>query len=158
MLIKLSEVQSHFPSISPSNVHVITNSLRRRGKPPQWLVPPSRGKKGYKIDIDKFEYWLKTNDRIKTYGMDKLYWLFVALGFSDRDMANFFSAQSRYFKISNSWYGFFATNLFIVGEEQNYRMMLKPTMLTEFVRIGTRYIYDLHKNGKFVIKNEEIFG
>lgn len=157
MVIKLSEIQEFFPSINKRNVHVIIHDYTKKGKVPKWLIK-APNKKGYQIKVKEFEQWLTLDERIKEYGSNKLYWIFLAMGFNDFSLSKFFSEKSKHFKNSTSWYLFFTHNLFARSDAQSRRSLYEPTRSTEFVRIGTRYIYDLLKSGKFEIKNKEIFG
>lgn len=156
MIIAVADIQKRYPNVSSANVHTTVHLFKKRGKTPEWLLPTT-GKKTY-IKVKEFERWLTINERAKQYSTDKLYWLFMALGYTDRALSEFMTRKSKYYTCRTSWYGFFKNELFLVFDKQNYRGLYEPTMTTEFVRIGTRYIYNLHKNGKFVIKNEEIFG
>ena len=157
MVIKLSEIQHYYPKISQSNLRVMVHSLAQKGKRPKWLIG-ERGKKGLMIDITLFERHLSLPVELRSYCTDKLYWIFKSLGMSDNKMANLFKERSKYFKDTNSWYGFFANRMFYRADDKGYVGFYQPTMHSEFLRIGTKYIYLLNKSGKFEVKDKDIFG
>jgi len=157
-IIPLSHIQSYFPNISPENVSVAMHIYRKKGKKePDWLIKVPN-KRGHLVELKGFERWATLDERIKHYATTDLYWLFVAMGFNDYRMSKFFASRSKYYKTVSTWSDFFACRLFMRSDEQGYRVLYEPTRATEFVRIGTKYIYLLKKWGKFEIKDKDVFG
>ena len=157
MVIKVSQVQHYYPDISQRNLRVIVHSLEKRGKRPKWVIG-ERGKKGLMLDTALFDRHLSLHVELKNYCTDKLYWIFRSLGMNDNQMAKLFKERSKYFKDTNSWHGFFAYRMFNRADDNGYVGFYQPTMHSEFLRIGTKYIYLLNKAGKFEVKDREIFG
>lgn len=157
MVIKVSQVQHYYPDISQRNLRAIVHSLEKRGKRPKWVIG-ERGKKGLMLDTALFDRHLSLHVELKNYCTDKLYWIFRSLGMNDNQMAKLFKERSKYFKDTNSWHGFFAYRMFNRADDNGYVGFYQPTMHSEFLRIGTKYIYLLNKAGKFEVKDREIFG
>lgn len=157
MTIPLANVHHYYPGIKPENLHSNLLNHKKKGIVPKWLVPSAKGTKGYRIKVKEFEEWLSINPRILFYGSTKLYWIFKALGHNDNSLSRLLASRSKYFKDSASWNSFFSKTLFVNPSNKDLRAFVHPTMGSEFVRVGTRYIYMLVKSNKFVVKDKGVF-
>lgn len=114
----------------------------KHGKYPSWFVHnPKRGLT--RIDADRYLKLMDTPKHTALYATSKLYWALKATNHSDSDIARLMVDKSKYFKSLSSWHVFITKYLFARMEVNN--MLLEPTMLTEFVKIGTKHLYLLRK-------------
>lgn len=154
---KLTLVQlcSIFDSYTALESARIRNYVKLKGKMPSYAI-----KKNNKLmfDEDKFRDKTTLHDRMSLYATVNLYWIFRALGHTDTSLADLMSNKSTVFKSSTNWRIFIGSRLFELKDESNQTSFLvKPTYLSEFIRIGVKHIALLYRWNQFIIKDKTIF-
>ena len=155
MKTNLVYVGNYFEGLKPSNIYTQVSKLKKLGREPKWLERES-SKIAY-IDINGLEKYMTLDNRAKDYANTSLYWLFIALGYSNFSLSGLMAEKSNYFTSKYSWGYFFSVTLWSYPETVMFNTIDEPSMLSEFIRIGTKHIYLLNKAGKFKVKNEEVF-
>ena len=156
MKTNLVYIGEYSKGLKPSNIYSQVNKLKKLGREPKWLERKS-SKVAY-VDINELEKYMTLDNRAKDYANNNLYWLFMSLGYSNFSLSGLMAKKSKCFKSKHSWNYFFSVTLWSYSETVMFNPIDEPSMLSEFIRIGTRYIYLLNKAGKFEVKNEGIFG
>jgi hypothetical protein len=124
------------------------------GRYPDWLVhSENRGETMINTEI----YLKRLNIPIKAslYATSKLYWMLRATNHTDSQIARLMASKSKYFKSVDSWILFLARDLFMLTSFS--KVIIEPTMLTEFVKHGTKYLYLLKKWNKLDLTKEREF-
>lgn len=122
----------------------------RVGRYPKWYITRGSGAK-IMINVELYMRHYTLAERIHSYSSNKLYWAFRATNHSDYDIAKIMASRSSHFKNITSWQRFFDSDLFVTSNQ----LVVKPTLRTEFVRCGTKYLYLLKKSGKLDLSKEK---
>jgi len=116
---------------------------------PKWFIhSPIRNET--MIDCNLYMRRIELPKIASLYATNKLYWIFVATGHTNSDISRIMVKRSKYFKSVKTWNTFFSSGLF-KGASQ---AIIEPTLLTEFVKVGTKYLYLLRKWDKLDLSKE----
>jgi len=120
---------------------------KERGVHPKWYI-----KNGGKAMINFKEYERQSTvpHRASIYATTKLYWCLQAIGMTDSDICRMLSERSEHFKSVISWQSFVASELF--ASSLTNKISARPSLLFEFVKISTKYLYLLKKSGRVDFK------
>lgn len=122
------------------------------GKYPTWFVH-SKIRGQTMIDTDIYLKRLDLPAKATLYASNKLYWALRATNHSDSDMARLMASKSKHFNSVGAWIMFLSRGLFV--NTAFYQLILEPTMLTEFVKIGTKHLYLLRKWDRLDLSKEK---
>ncbi len=128
---------------------VASNYKRRHGNYPKWYI--HEGKKAY-IDVLEFDKSQTLYERAQLYCNEKLYWIFMSAGYSDSTLSSIMAENSKRYKSTSSWMQFFMYDLFSVKYRRN---VLHGSMLEDFLRIGSRYIFVKKMRNEIVFNKEK---
>ncbi|MDQ1340773.1 MAG: hypothetical protein QG567_1931 [Campylobacterota bacterium] len=121
------------------------------GKYPNWFIHSAeRGKT--RIDSVLYKKKLELPSKIALYSTNKLYYMLRATNHNDSDIARLMASKSKHFKNVNTWTMWLCKDLFI--QTQFSKSITKPTLSTEFVKIGTKHLYLLRKWDKLDLVKE----
>lgn len=121
------------------------------GKYPNWFIHnPERGKT--RIDSVLYKKKLELPSKIALYSTNKLYYMLRATNHNDSDMARLMASKSKHFKNVYTWLMWLSKDLF--AQTQFSKSIVKPTLATEFIRIGTKHLYLLRKWDKLNLEKE----
>lgn len=130
----------------------IFTQKKARGYSPEWHI--KKNNVSY-VNIDSYLMSTSLKTRSWLYATDKLYWIFLATGHSVKDMSEIMAKRSKYFNDVRTWQTYLYNGLFELNSGKIH--ILKPTMLFEFIRIGTKYLYLLKKAGRLNEVDKSIF-
>lgn len=143
MIIPLVEF-AHIEGKNKENFYSLARENKKDGVYPGWYIPKEgKNKSPTKIDTKRFHDWYDRPLRIQKYASSKLYWMFRAINFNDFMLSAFMAKRSKYYTSIDSWNMFFSNGLFL--QSTQIHPVKKPTMTTEFIKIGTKYLYLMHK-------------
>jgi len=121
------------------------------GKYPNWFIHNAeRGKT--RIDSVLYKKKLELPTKTALYASNKLYYMLRATNHNNSDIARLMASKSKYFKNVKTWIMFLSRDLFMRVEFS--RSITKPTLFTEFVKVGTKYLYLLRKYNKLDLSKE----
>lgn len=121
------------------------------GKHPNWFIHHTeRGKT--RIDSVLYKKKLELPTKTALYASNKLYYILRATNHNDSDIAHLMASRSKYFKNVKTWIMFLNRDLFMRVEFS--RTITKPTMFTEFISCGTKYLYLMRKWDKLDLSKE----
>lgn len=121
------------------------------GKHPNWFIHhPERGKT--RIDSVLYKKKLELPTKTALYASNKLYYILRATNHNDSDIARLMASKSKHFKNVNTWIMFLNRDLFMRVEFS--KSIVKPTLFTEFVSCGTKYLYLMRKWDKLDLSKE----
>ena len=147
MLITIKEAND-ITGKSRDYLSVVASTYRKEyGKYPKWFI---KYNKKAMIDFKEYERQSTVSHRASLYATTKLYWCLQAIGMSDSDICRMLSERSVYFKSVMSWQSFIASELF--ASSMTNKISSRPSLLFEFVKISTKYLYLLKKSGKLDFK------
>lgn len=121
------------------------------GNHPNWFIHnPERGKT--RIDSVLYKKKLELPTKTVLYASNKLYYMLRATNHNDSDIARLMASRSEHFKNVNTWIMFLSRDLFM--RVQFSKSIVKPTLFTEFVKVGTKHLYLLRKWDKLDLRKE----
>lgn len=124
---------------------------KRFGKYPNWFI--HNGVRGEtRIDSVLYKKKLELPTKTALYASNKLYYMLRATNHNDSDIARLLASRSEHFKKAHTWIMFLNRDLFMRVEFS--KSIVKPTLFTEFVKVGTKYLYLLRKWDKLELSKE----
>lgn len=114
---------------------LVSKYKSENGKVPEWYLV---NKKEVHIDMDILNNNNELRKRAWLYATDKLYWILDELEGSFTNVCEYLSKHAG--GSVNSWAMYLSRDLFNIPNGNVYE--LKPCKLFDFVRHGTRYVYD----------------
>ena len=114
MKTNLANVGEYFEGLRPYNIYSQVNKLKKLGREPKWLERVNT-KLAY-IDVNELEKYMTLDTRARDYANNSLYWLFMALGYSNFSLSDLMAKKSSYYTTKSSWNYFFSVALELATE------------------------------------------
>jgi len=125
---------------------------KAHGEYPKWYVIKN---KAVYIDLDLINQQSEIDRKVWQYNTDSdsgLYWVMAyELQMSDAEICKILASNSKHFNSITAWASYISNTMFAIPSVN--KVSLKITMGIEFLRVITRYLYDMIKN-----KDERLMG